>query len=45
MMKRFTEEYIIRSMCEGNAGLPSKELCREHGFSEPSYYAFHLGAS
>ena len=26
--------------CEADAGLPVKELCRKHGFSEPSYYAW-----
>lgn len=24
---------------EADAGLPVKELCRKHGFSEPNYYA------
>ena len=25
-------------LCEAEAGLPIKELCRQHGFSEASYY-------
>ena len=40
MKKRFTEEQIIGFLREADAGLPVKELCRKHGFSEPSYYAW-----
>lgn len=40
MKKRFTEEQIIGFLREAEAGLPVKELCRKHGFSEPSYYAW-----
>jgi len=36
--KRFTEEQIIGFLKEGDAGVPVKELCRRHGFSEASYY-------
>jgi putative transposase len=36
--KRFTEEQIISFLREADAGLPVKELCRQHGFSESSYY-------
>jgi putative transposase len=36
--KRFTEEQIIGFLREADAGLPIKELCRKHGFSEASYY-------
>jgi len=36
--KRFTEEQIIGFLREAEAGLPIKELCRRHGFSEASYY-------
>jgi putative transposase len=36
--KRFTEEQIIGFLREADAGLPIKELCRQHGFSEASYY-------
>ena len=35
-----TEEQIIGLLREADAGLPVKELCRKHGFSEPSYYAW-----
>lgn len=38
MKKRFTEEQIIGFLRETEAGLPVKELCRRHGFSEASYY-------
>ena len=38
MKKRFTEELIIGFLREAEAGLPIKELCPQHGFSEASYY-------
>jgi len=38
MKKRFSEEQIIGFLQEAEAGLPIKELCRQHGFSEASYY-------
>ena len=38
MKKRFTEEQIIGCLKEVDAGIPVKELCRKHGFSEGSYY-------
>lgn len=38
MKKRFTEEQIIGFLKETDAGVPVKELCRRHGFSEASYY-------
>lgn len=38
MKKRFAEEQIIGFLREAEAGLPVKELCRRHGFSEGSYY-------
>lgn len=40
MKKRYTEEQIIGFLREADAGLPVKELCRKHGFSEGSYYAW-----
>lgn len=40
MKKRFTEEQIIGFLREADAGLKIKDLCRKHGFSEPSYYAW-----
>lgn len=38
MKKRFSEEQIIGFLREADSGLPIKELCRRHGFSEASYY-------
>jgi putative transposase len=38
MKKRFTEEQIIGFLREADAGIPIKDLCRRHGFSEASYY-------
>ena len=38
MKKRFTESQIIGFLREAEAGVPIKELCRKHGFSEASYY-------
>jgi putative transposase len=38
MKKRFSEEQIIGFLREAETGLPIKELCRRHGFSEASYY-------
>ena len=38
MKKRFTEEQIIGFLREVDAGMPIKDLCRRHGFSEASYY-------
>lgn len=38
MKKRYSEEQIIGFLKEADTGLPIKELCRQHGFSEASYY-------
>ena len=38
MKKRFAEAQIIGFLRETEAGLPVKNLCRRHGFSEASYY-------
>lgn len=38
--KRFTEEQIIGFLRDVEAGVPIKELCRQHGFSEASYYVW-----
>ena len=40
MKKRFSEEQIIKFLREADRGVAVKELCRKHGFSEASYYAW-----
>ena len=40
MKKRFSEEQIIGFLKEADAGMPVKELCRRHGFAEPTYYVW-----
>lgn len=40
MKKRFSEEQIIGFLREAEAGIPVKELCRKHGFSDASYYVW-----
>ena len=38
MKKRFTEAQIVEFLREADAGIPVKDLCRKHGFSDASYY-------
>ena len=38
MKKRFTEEQIIGFLKQAEAGVPVMELCRQHGFSDASFY-------
>lgn len=38
MKKRYSEEQIIGFLRKADAGIPVKDLCRRHGFSEASYY-------
>jgi putative transposase len=40
MKKRFSEEQIIGFLKEAEAGMPVKELCRKHGFSDASFYTW-----
>ena len=41
MKKRFTEEQIVAILREGQVGQKTVEqLCREHGVSSPTYYAW-----
>lgn len=40
MKKRYSEEQIIGFLKQAEAGMPVKELCRKHGFSEASYYTW-----
>jgi putative transposase len=37
-VKRYSEEQIIGFLREADNGVKVKDLCRKHGFSEPSYY-------
>ena len=38
MKKRFSEAQIIGFLREAEAGVPVKQVCRQHGFSEASDY-------
>ena len=38
MKKRFSEAQIIGFLREAEAGVPVKQVCRQHGFAEASYY-------
>ncbi len=40
MKKRFTEEQILDLLKQAEAGVPVKELCRRHGFSDASFYTW-----
>lgn len=35
---RFTETQIVSIIKEGEAGIPVKDLCRNHNISTPTYY-------
>jgi putative transposase len=37
---RFTEEQIIGILREQEAGMKGSDLCRKHGISEPTFYAW-----
>jgi putative transposase len=38
--KRFTEQQIIGFLKEAEAGVPVKDLCRKHGFSDAAFYGW-----
>jgi putative transposase len=38
--KRFTEQQIIGFLKEAEAGMPVKDLCRKHGFSDAAFYGW-----
>lgn len=40
MKKRYSEEQIIGFLREAENGIKVKDLCRRHGFSEVSFYAW-----
>jgi len=37
---RFTEEQIIGILHEQEAGVSTAEVCRKHGISQPTFYAW-----
>lgn len=37
---RFTEEQILAILHEQEAGMRTAEVCRKHGISEPTFYAW-----
>ncbi|KOS81622.1 transposase family protein [Burkholderia mallei] len=45
MKKRFTEQQIIGFLKEAEAGMPVKELCRKHGFSDASFYTWRASSA
>jgi len=40
MKMRYSEEQIIGFLREAESGIKVKDLCRRHGFSEASFYAW-----
>lgn len=40
MEKRFAEAWSIGFLREAEAGVPVKELCHQHGFSDASFYSW-----
>ena len=44
---RFTDEQIIGLLKQAESGVAVKDLCRKHGFSDASFYAWRgrLGAA
>ena len=43
MKKRFTEAPIVGFLRGADAGIPVKDLCRKHGFSDGSYESRYRG--
>ena len=37
---KFTDSQIVAILKEGEAGMPVAEVCRKHGISSPTYYAW-----
>lgn len=40
MNRRFTEEQIRTFLAEAASGVPVRELCARHGFSDASFYGW-----
>jgi len=36
--KRFTEEQIVAVLQQVEVGIPVKDICRKHGFTEQTFY-------
>jgi len=45
LKKRYTEEQIIGFLKQAEAGIPVKELCRKHGFSDGSFYTWRANSA
>ena len=39
---RFSEEQIVGILKQAEAGVPVKDLCRKHGFSDATFYIYGL---
>lgn len=37
---KFTESQIVTILKQGDAGMPVKDICREHGISSATYYTW-----
>lgn len=42
MNRRFSEEQIRGYLAEAQAGVPVRELCARHGFSDASFYGWRI---
>jgi putative transposase len=42
MKKRISEERIVGFLKEAETGVPVKELCRKHGFSDAFFYTWRV---
>lgn len=40
MRKRFTDEQIAGVLAEARAGIKTQEICRKHGISNHTFYAW-----
>jgi len=40
MKKRFSDEQIICILCEAEAGISARELCRKHAISDATFYTW-----
>lgn len=38
--RRFTEEQIVKILKEAEAGVPTKDLCRQHNISDATFYTW-----